>query len=199
MCPAETVRSARAPCLRYSPARSRWIARPAGQGFMSTQRRENGFTPATKTCRRGPRNRWRRMSCTGRAGVLKVAFEDLAARYARADASGGTAPSGVLIDDPSDLNLSPGTPARLATISLQSDYRIVKLVLQGLRDGSPPFGCGHGEETGTPVNHGSSFSPIPYPSGHARLHRTLPQVPAGRRRRAERYDVKGNLHLQHAA
>ena len=106
-------------------------------------------------------------------------------------ASGGTAP--------------PGFPAWLATKSLQSGYRIVQLVRfvqmvgQYLRRGSPPFRAGRGAETGTPAIHGSSLPHIPSPSGLARLHPTLPRVPAGRRRWAERYDGKGNLYLQHAA
>ena len=106
---------------------------------------------------------------------------------------------------PSDEDLSPGTPERLATNSLQSGYRIVKpvrfvqIVGQDLRHGSPPFRAGRGAETGTPANHGSSLRHISPPSGHARLHPTLPRVPAGRSRWAERYDGKGNMHLQHAA
>ena len=41
-------------------------------------------------------------------------------------------------------------------------------------------------------------SHIPFPA-RARLHPSLPQVPAGQRRWAERYDGKRNLYLQHAA
>ncbi len=36
-------------------------------------------------------------------------------------------------------------------------------------------------------------------SGSASSHPALPQAPTGRRRRAERYDGKGNLYLQYAA
>ena len=36
-------------------------------------------------------------------------------------------------------------------------------------------------------------------SGSASSHPALPQAPTGVRRRAERYDGKGNLYLQHAA
>jgi hypothetical protein len=46
---------------------------------------------------------------------------------------------------------------------------------------------------------GSSYPPIFSPSGLTRLHLTLPQVPAAKNCRTERYDGKGNLHLQHAA
>ena len=155
---------------------------PGRIGFMSTQRREN---------------RWRRTNCTGCAKLSGQAFSGLIARYACAIASGGTAP--------------PGVPVRLATNSLQLGYRIVQLVqvvhfvlvVQFVRLEhrltSPPFGAGPGAATGTPANHGSSLPHIPSPSGLARFHPTLPQVPAGRRRWAERYDGKGNLYLQHAA
>ena len=166
---------------------------------MSTQRRES---------------RWQRISCTGsgvpdrqlvpngvqRAGRLSLPSDRswslgwLAgvpgpiARWDCASADGRTAP--------------PGIQARLATNSLQMGNRIVKLVqfvFRELRHSSPPFRAGLGEETGTPANHGSSLPHILPPSSLARLHPPLPRVPAGRRRWAERYDGKGNMHLQHAA
>jgi hypothetical protein len=173
---------------------------PGRIGFMSTQRREN---------------RWRRTSCTGCAKLSGQAFSGPIARYACAIASGGTAPPEFTARfHPSDEDLSPGAPVRLATKSLQSGYRIVQLVRlvqfvqlvlvvqfvpRDLRLSSPPFGAGLGAATGTPANHGSSLPHIPSPSGLACLHPTLPRVPAGRRRWAERYDGKGNLYLQHAA
>jgi hypothetical protein len=161
---------------------------------MSTQRREN---------------RWQRRSCTEcgvpgrrylpdgvqRAGPQGESFPGLFARQDRADANGGTAPP----SHPSDEDLSPGAPAWLATNSLQMDYRIVQLVRQDLRLGSPPFGAGRGAETGTSATHGLSLPHIPSPSGFEQFHPTLPRVPAGRRRWAERYDGKRDLHLQHAA
>jgi len=114
-----------------------------------------------------------------------MAFADPIARHHCANASGGTAP--------------PGFSARTATNSLQLGYRIVQLVLQELRHGTPPVWARSGGETGTLANHGSSLPHDPNPSGLALLHRTSPQFPAGRRRRAERYDGKGNMYLQHAA
>jgi hypothetical protein len=160
---------------------------PGRIGFMSTQRREI---------------RWRNRSCMGYAGLSGIAFPGPIARYNRAYASGGTAP--------------PDLPARFATNSLQSGFRIVQLdrLVQLLfvqfvqlvlllrfvfRHGSPPLGASHGEAAGRPANHGFSLPHIPSPSGLARLHPTLPRVPAGRRRWAERYDGKGNLYLQYAA
>ena len=167
---------------------------------MSTQRREN---------------RWQRTSCTASAGASTApgdSFSSLGwgvagqaspfplALRGCADATARTAQPGLpAYFHPSDVNLSPRSREDLATISLQSDHRIVQLVLQELRHGSPPSRASLGAETGTPANHGSSLPHIPIPSGHARLHRTLPRVPAGRRRWAERYDGKGNLYLQHAS
>ena len=109
-----------------------------------------------------------------------------------------------------------GFSAWLATKSLLSDYRIVQLSLSlclyscsaspactaspaSLHHCSPLFGFSFGVETSTSATYGSSMPHIPSPSGLARLHPTLPRVPAGRRRWAERYDGKGNLYLQHAA
>src|ERR1035438_8038204 len=123
---------------------------------MSTQRREN---------------RWRRTSCTMRSEAVGSFSPRPVAQYARSIASGGTAP--------------PGFPARVATISLQSGYRIVKLVQfvlivrREVRLGSPPFRAGLGPVTGTPATHGSPPPHIPSPSGLARLHPVLPRVPAG--------------------
>jgi hypothetical protein len=167
---------------------------------MSTQRREN---------------RWQRTSCTASAGASRApgdsssslgwgvsgqAIPSPLARFGCADATVGTAPPGSPARfHPSDKDLSPESQEQLATISLQSDYRIVQLVLHVLRLGSPPFRASFGAETGTPANHGLSPRHIGSLSGLARLHPTLTRVPAGRRRWAERYDGKGNMHLQHAA
>jgi hypothetical protein len=126
-------------------------------------------------------NRWRRTSCFAGAEVSEIS----GARRDSTVASGGTAP--------------PEFPAWLATNSLQSGYRIVQLVLQDLRHGSPPSGAVPGAATGTPATHGTPRPHIPSPSGLAPFHPTLPWGPAGIRRWAERYDGKRNLHLQHAA
>jgi hypothetical protein len=198
LCLPTIIRLTRGLFSSISPARFRWTARPAGQGFMSTRRREN---------------RWRRKSCTGRARASGEAIPSPIARRGSADASGGTAPPGIPVYYPSDRNLSmrapayrpsgnnlsPRPPAWLATNSPQSGYRIVQFVRQELRHGSPPFGAGPGTATGTPATHGSDLPHIPSPSGHARLHLTSPRDLAGRRRQAERYDGKRNLYFQHAA
>jgi hypothetical protein len=45
----------------------------------------------------------------------------------------------------------------------------------------------------------SSFPPIAFPTGFAHLQPTSPHVPRALSSRAERYDGKRDLHLQHAA
>lgn len=167
---------------------------------MSTQRRENRSTPATNTCRQGPRNRWQRTSCTASAGASKAPSDRCPSLRRRV--SGQAIPSPLAPFGCADAivgTATPGFPARLATISLQSDHRIVQLVLHVLRLGSLPTRAGIGAKTGTPATHGSSPRHISSLSSLSRLHPTLTGVPAGRRRWAERYDGKGNMYLQHAA
>jgi hypothetical protein len=168
--------------FKHFAGQVRMDRRPGRIGFMSTQRREN---------------RWRRTSCTE---CVEKAFPGSIARRGCTDVSGGTAPPGITAwFHPSDEDLSPGAPEWLATNSLQMGFRIVQLVLQDLRHGSPPFGAGSGEATSTPATHGIPLPRISFPSAPAPLHPTLPRVPAGRRRWAERYDGKRNLHFQYAA
>jgi hypothetical protein len=159
---------------------------PGRIGFMSTQRREN---------------RWRQIGCLNGAEVLGFGFPDPKAGRVRANANGGTAPPIFPASfHPSDEDLSPGTPERLATNSLQSGYGIVQLVQlvcfvqivelvqlvqfvqfvrSGLRFSLPPFGAGVGAASGRPANHGSFLPHIPSPPGLSRLPLTLPWVPAG--------------------
>ena len=186
LCSPGTVRPARAKILlKYFAGRFRWTARPAGQGFMSTQRREN---------------RWQRTSCTGRAGVLGMAFAGPIAWHARAAATVGTAPPSLSASfHPSDNDPSPGAPDWSATNSLQSEYSNLQLARQNIRRSSPPPGAGCGAAFDPLATHRSSFSRIPSHSGLVCLHPTLPRFPAGKRRWTERYDGKGNLHLLYAA
>ena len=143
---------------------------PGRIGFMSTQRREN---------------RWQRTGCTKRAAALEKSFPAPVVQQVRALANGRTAP--------------PRLGTRVATISLYLDYRLVSVVRQDIRRGSPPLGAGRRTRVSSKTTHGSSLRHIPSPSGTARLHLTLSQDPAGYRRRAERYDGKRDLYLQHAA
>jgi len=176
---------------------------------MSTQRRAIRSTPAAEFCRQGVRNRWRRFICTEWTGASRLEGLAPVALQVRASASDRTA--------------TPRIAEGLATKSLQSGYRIVQLVQlvqfvlrcllvqlvqlvqfvqfvsqQDDRYGSPPAGAERRTISERPANHGSSPRHIPLLSGLVRLHSTLPRVPAGRRRWAERYDGKGNMHLQHA-
>ena len=167
---------------------------PGRIGFMSTQRRETGTTPATRTCRREIRYRRQQTTCKKSDGENGLIGLSPIARHGRKDAGVGTAP--------------PWTMAWLATNSLLSDLRIawlvrfarlVQIFLLGTHFGSPPLAAGSGTANCTPAPHGLSIPPIPSPSGFAFLHLTLPQIPAGKRRWAEGYDGQRDLHLQHAA
>jgi len=138
---------------------------------MSTQRREF---------------RWRRTRSTRRLGALEQVGSAPIAALGSVTACGGTAP--------------PALPARLATNSLPLDdrwFHSVQLV-RFLR-GSPPFWVGSRLVAAVPALAGFSLPPIPLASCLALLHPALPQFPAAKRRRAERYDGKRDLHLQHAA
>ena len=157
---------------------------PGRIGFMSSERWEDHSSPATKTCRREVWNHRYRGSC--KAGAAAEELESPLARLTLVDAGRGTAP--------------PDDTAWLATISLASDCRIVKLVRPVPRFSSPPsLRARFVAETGTHAPAGSSHAFIPVLSGSFGFPSSLPQIPAGRRRWAERYDGKRNLHLQHAA
>jgi hypothetical protein len=176
------VRSAGEVFLKHFAGQVRMDQAPGRIGFMSTQRREN---------------RWQRTSCTEcgspawhvvpdgaqRAGPHGKSFPGPFARQCRAIANGGTAPPGYypLIA----RNLSMGTPAWLATNSLQLDCRIVelvRLVCLARRDGrssSPPLGAGSCASTSTQRSTDYSYCPPPSLPDSPGLHRSLPQVPAG--------------------
>jgi hypothetical protein len=175
---------------------------------MSTQRRENRWQRTGYTEREGS-NRQFLTDGAQRAGPPGLVVPGLTKPFPCANADGGTAPPGKPAwFHPSDEDPSPGTPVRLATNSLQRDYSIVqsvqivqlvRLVSQDKRRDSPPFKAGSSAATGVPATHGLFLSLNVFPFGFARLHPTLSRVPAGRRRWTERYDGKGNLHIQHAA
>ncbi len=166
---------------------------------MSTQKRANRTTPATTTCRPGPRFRRQRMSCTERARAWGRILSTRFARFGCAGAGGGTAPLLLII--------IWSIWAWLATKFLQADLligQLVRLVLSAERTGSPPpLGARRRlnrlAAIGTPVSPRSSLPPIPFPSGFTPLHLTLPQAPDADQRRAERYDGKRDLYFLHAA
>jgi hypothetical protein len=152
---------------------------------MSTQRRED---------------RWQRSSSMAYARPSEGRFPTPGGEYMHAGASGGTAP----------LLLANW----LATKSLRTDHfsvqfvwlvQVVQLVClarfiqQDIGCGSPPLEAVNRTTTGTPATYRSSPSRISLPSGSARLHPTLPQIPVCRRSRTERYDGKRDLYFKHTA
>ena len=166
---------------------------------MSTQRRASLSTPSTKTYRWESRGGLRPTGCMEGEGSLELASPGLlgsallvsafSAQIDHADAGGGRAPRGL-------------RRALTSTNSLQSDYRNtrpVRLVSLNIRPVSPPARAGQGAAAATLKFFGSSFPPIPSSSGFARLHPSLPRVPAALRRRSERYDGKRDMYFQHAA
>jgi len=177
------------------------IASQAEQGFMSAQRRENRSTRATKIRRREARCRWQ-LKCTAGAGA-----DAPTAQQGCVSASGRTAPPGGPEGfHPGDTDQSQGEPARLATKSLRMDRRrsvrrfdrLVRIVGWEVRRGSPPFEAEHSPLEAIPTPGIARLSPPPnfLPS---RLNPPLPEIPAGQRRWAERYDGKRDLYFLHAA
>ena len=143
-----TVRIAREVFSSTSPARSGWISSSAGQGFMSTQRREN---------------RWQRLTCTERRDAPEPSSSGPFALNARVRAMVGTAP--------------PQHAARLATNSLQADYRSVRLIPQDFRHSSrsaPPSPAAARAASAGPAAHALSLRRIPHPPALALLHPSLP-------------------------
>jgi hypothetical protein len=174
---------------------------------MSTQRRENGSTPATKTCRRGPRGRWQRYctECTRETGRIWLI---LLGWFVRAVATVGTAPTHASLSlrassfHPSDEGLSPGTPEWLATNSLQSGHRFTQPVRQEIcrpSPSSPPNRAARRAIAGAPATCRSSLRLNPAPSVLERLHPFLAYIPAGKCRWTERYDGKRDLYFLNAA
>ena len=128
---------------------------------MSTQRRESRSTPVTMTDHRDARRRGRRTGCTRLVEAQEFFGSALFTAQGQVHVSGGTAP--------------PVIPARLATNSLQSDYRRIEFVQPVcIFHGSPPPGALRRQDAAVPAINGSSLPPIPFPSGLARLHPTLP-------------------------
>ena len=161
--------------------------------FMSTQKRVNWDTPATKTRRRGPRYRSQPIKCTNRAGVGCIPLPGPIARYVYTVANGRTAPL---------LSIFWSAVAWVATKFLLSDHptrQLVRPVLMADRRGSPPPRARSRAALGKQASPRSSIPHISYPSGFGRVHPPLPQAPDGPSRRAERYDGKRDMYFQHAA
>ena len=157
-----------------------WTAGPAGQGFMSAQRREHRSTQAAVRRCRVVRRRSRRTGCFPGAGPLVPIAQEACA------VAGGTAP--------------PEGQAWMATKPLQSDHRKGKRAFAVRLNASPGSPLLEARRFfGTPESPRFSPPPIELSSAPLRFHPALPEIPAGISCWAERYDGKRDMHLQHAA
>ena len=171
---------------RFSPAWSRWIA-PGRIGFMSTQRRDGRSAPTTETGRRSLRH-----------GSRLAQRKDLANRANRLGQANAVS---LTWDFPASASgLTAYFPAMAARSTLQQDTRYDTSKQQPVRSfwpGSPPVRQAAALETF--FDRLIGYPPTPSPAVFARVHPTLPHVPAAFGCRTERYDGKGNLYFQHAA
>ena len=164
---------------------------PGRIGFMSTQRRAS---------------RTQRVHSTNRDAMKGLTGSDFGMRFGLAIANGITAPLMSVMWivwawlRQGGAEASRGEQAGAATDSLPSDYRFRTIARLASRCGSPPSrAAGCSADSFTRAIHRSSTLHIPQHSFRARLHRSSPHAPAGESHWAERYDGKGNLHIQHAA
>ncbi len=182
-----------------NPAKVLVTARRTGLGSMSTQRRANRTTPAIDNDRAAVWFRWFR-GCGGRTGISIPET-----RTGSILASLKTAPLMSIVwlawawlhscDERSQTSTF-----RVTTNSLPSDTCFKTFAGLESLSGSPPReGAG---ERGLSIPQATRRSSLPHIliiSVRARLHRPLPQAPAGRVRWAERHDGKRDLYFQHAA
>jgi hypothetical protein len=151
---------------------------------MSTQRRESHSTPPTEYRWSGAMRGWRSLSDTARAENLEQLEVASTALQTSGFAKALTAPQ------------------REATNSLQLDSctsRYVQAVWPEILRGELPVGGASRPISSSTAARRSSLPLIPLPSVLVSLHPALPQFPAARGSRTERYDGKRDLHLQHAA
>jgi len=158
---------------------------------MSTQRRAS---------------RKQRVHSTNREAMKGLTGSDFGTRLGLAIANGITAPLMLIMWiawaslRQGGANASRGAQAGAATGSLPPDYRFKTIARLTSHCGSPPSrAADRSADSVTPAIHWSSTLHIPQHSSRARLHRSLPYAPEGESHWAERYDGKGNLHIQHAA
>ena len=156
---------------------------------MSTQRRDGRSTPATEIGRRSLRHGSRLAHCKDRANrAIRSELADavLNPRSFPAYASSETT----------------HLPAIAARNTLQQDTRNQQNV-RSFCPGSPPLGRAAGLSPLRLIGYRLfGYPAIPSPAVFARIHPTLPDVPAARHGglcRTERYDGKGNLYFKHAA
>jgi hypothetical protein len=151
---------------------------------MSTQRRESHSTPATEDCWSGALRGWRSLSDTACAENLELLEVAPTALKSSGFAKALTAPQWE------------------ATNSLQLDSctsRYVQVVRPEIWRGWLPIWEDSRSIFGKIATRRSSLPLIPYPPVLESFHPALPQFPAAKGSRTERYDGKRDLHLQHAA
>jgi hypothetical protein len=160
---------------------------------MSTQKREH---------------RGQRKNCPERAQARVTPRPIHCVRLLWASARGGTVSLLSLFGvvwarfNSSGKVLSLDARQRTITRFLQSDRLIRQLAEPGftaLRSNAPPGEAVRPAAFSTPASPRSSLPPIPFPSGPEYFHHSLPQAPAGKRRRAERCDGKRDMYFIHAA
>ena len=147
---------------------------------MSTQRRDGRWAPTTEIGRRSMRHGSRLARCQdlqNRANRFEQTNAALLTWSFPAYASGQTA----------------HLPAIAVRNTLQQDTRNQHPV-RSFCPGSPPV-----RQAATLSPFLDAYPPIPSPAVFARVHPTLPHVPAAFSCRTERYDGKGNLYFKHAA
>jgi hypothetical protein len=154
---------------------------------MSTQRRDGRWAPTTETGRRSMRHGSRHARC-----------QDL---QNRANRSGQANAALLKSDFPAYASgrvicLAAHLPTIAAPSTLQQDTRNQQPV-RSLCPGLPPMRRAAALETF--FDRLIGYPPIPSPAVFARVHPTLPHVPAAFGCRTERYDGKGNLYFKHAA
>jgi len=175
---------------------------------MSTQRREDRAAPTTIRWQER-RSHMRLASCADRAGSSENEFPTSQARSFPANVARQTARP-VNTAPYQTQQLAPqeapqqqwiaGLPWMTATDSLRSNHlnqQHARPIQLDIRFGSSPL---RQPAARRPLRQlPSGVPPIPFPAVSARLHRTLPRVPAALCRWTERYDGKRDLHFQHAA
>jgi len=154
-------------------------------GFMSTQRRED-------------RRCW---SCMEGAWAFGPGVSRSFARHGHAGANGGTAPPDY---HPSNEDLSQGAPdfqPGSQDLSLRAQDFPVRMATNSLRGNLKNFEITWlaGRESRRAAPGAPSHPAYPIPAGLSRIHSALPQFPARRVCRTERYDGKRDLYFQHAA
>jgi hypothetical protein len=154
---------------------------------MSTQRRDIRSAPTTETGR-----------LSMRYGSRLALCKDLANGANRLGQANAVLPTWVL---PAFASVqTANVPATAARSTLQEDARSDTRKQQPVWSfcpGSPPVRQATALEAFCDRLIG--YPPLPFPAIFARVHLTLPHVPAAISCRTERYDGKGNLYFKHAA